>query len=105
MRDTTTVEQLDTADMVAGLTEFFREQIADWRAAGVVGIPLLVLAGAAPARAGWCVSCGGLAPDGWRCADCLEAVTRALELEDRETRGWLYGERPTPACWPMSTSP
>jgi len=83
MHDTTTADQPDAAAVTAGLVEEFQQQLATWCAQGRVGLPLLVLPDAAPARWGWCISCGGLAPGRWRCFECLEAVTHALELEAR----------------------
>lgn len=87
MSDMAMVDQLDAADMVAGLTACFRDQVQTWRAAGRIAIPLLVLADAAPARRGSCISCGGLAPVGWRCAACVAAVNQVLELEPPTSRG------------------
>ncbi len=56
------------------------------RAAGGVGVPLLIPNDAPPVVAGRCISCGISVPDGWRCPLCRVAVGIALEAFDLAER-------------------
>jgi hypothetical protein len=83
----TEIEALDDALLLR--VGSFEEQLAGWRRAKRVGLPLLTLDDAPRPGYGRCVSCGEAAAS-WRCSLCLEAAQVVLELADTE------GERLVP---------
>ncbi len=56
--------------------------ICRWRAAGRVGIPVLIPSDAPPVTAGSCISCGIAISTGWRCPACRVAVGIAFTALD-----------------------
>lgn len=78
---TVDVDTITAEDWLTAMVDEFRQQIREWRSSGRVGVPVVALEGIAPARFGWCISCGSPEPGRWRCDACIAAIYRALELE------------------------